>query len=95
VQTGQHPRKTTEDNIANMRRQLRRIGPGPRRPRRASTTDPDYYRWTQWIFSQIFNAWYDADADGGRKPARPIASWSQEFAAGTAPRARRCAPGPS
>ena len=60
VQTGQHPRVTTEDNIANMRRQLRRAGPRPRPPpQRVATTDVAYYRWTQWIFLQIFGAWYD------------------------------------
>jgi leucyl-tRNA synthetase len=76
VQTGQHPRKTTEDNIAIMKRQLRRLGLGHDDRRAIETIDPDYYRWTQWIFLQIFNAWYDPDAvrpDGGRGRARPIA----------------------
>jgi leucyl-tRNA synthetase len=69
VETGQHPRVTTEANIANMRRQLRAMGLGHDDRRSVATTDVAYYRWTQWIFLQIFNAWYDADA--GR--ARPIA----------------------
>ena len=71
VQTGQHPAITTDENIANMRRQLRRIGLSHDTRRSISTTDPGYYRWTQWIFSQIFNAWYDVgDADGpGRSPS--------------------------
>ncbi len=63
VQTGQHPRVTTEANIATMRRQLRRLGLGHDERRSVATTDVDYYRWTQWIFLRIFNSWYDAAAD--------------------------------
>ncbi|MGH3545558.1 MAG: class I tRNA ligase family protein, partial [Mycobacteriales bacterium] len=69
VQTGQHPRATTEANVATMRSQLYRLGLGHDPRRSIATTDTDYYRWTQWIFLTIFNSWYDADA--GR--ARPIA----------------------
>src|SRR6478672_11640691 len=69
VQTGQHPRVTTEANIATMRRQLRALGLGHDARRGVATTDPGYYRWTQWIFLQIFDSWYDEDADR----ARPIA----------------------
>ena len=69
VQQGQHPRTTTEANITNYRRQLRRLGLAHDPRRSVATTDPAYYRWTQWIFAQIFEAWYDTDA--GR--ARPIA----------------------
>ena len=75
VQTGQHPRKTTEDNIVIMARQLRRLGLGHDDRRAIQTIDPEYYRWTQWIFLQIYNSWYDADAvrpDGGLGRARPI-----------------------
>jgi leucyl-tRNA synthetase len=78
VQTGQHPAITTDGNIANMRRQLRRLGLSHDTRRSISTTDPDYYRWTQWIFSQIFNAWYD-DRIG---KARPIDELVAEFASG-------------
>jgi leucyl-tRNA synthetase len=88
VQTGQHPRKTTEDNIVIMARQLRRLGLGHDDRRAIQTIDPDYYRWTQWIFTQIYNAWYDADAvrpDGGTGRARPIAELEQEFRDGTRP----------
>ena len=67
VQTGTHPAITTDANIANMRRQLRRLGLSHDTRRSISTTDPHYYRWTQWIFSQVFNAWYDDDAE---RPAR-------------------------
>ena len=69
VQTGTHPRSTTEANIANMRRQLRRLGLGHDRRRSLATTDVDFYHWTQWIFLQIFNSWYDVD----QAKARPIA----------------------
>ena len=72
VQTGQHPRKTTEENMANMRRQLRRLGLGHDDRRAIATMDPEFYRWTQWIFVQIFNSWYDGAAEGGRGKARPI-----------------------
>ncbi|PID96067.1 MAG: leucine--tRNA ligase [Actinomycetales bacterium] len=75
VQTGQHPRKTTEDNIVIMRRQLRRLGLGFDDRREFATIDEDYYRWTQWIFTRIRESWYDPDAeraDGGRGAARPI-----------------------
>ncbi len=72
VQTGQHPRATTEANIANMRRQLRRLGLGHDARRSIATTDVSFYRWTQWIFLQLFNSWFDESADGGRGRARPI-----------------------
>jgi len=72
VQTGQHPRKTTEENMVNMRRQLRRLGLGHDDRRAIATMDPEFYRWTQWIFVQIFNSWYDESAQGGRGKARPI-----------------------
>jgi leucyl-tRNA synthetase len=79
VQTGQHPRVTTEANIANMRRQLRALGLGHDPRRGVATTDVDYYRWTQWIFLQIFESWYDEAA----AKARPIAELVAEFEAGT------------
>ena len=79
IATGIHPRVNTEQNVANMRRQLRRLGLGHDQRRSVSTTDEEYYRWTQWIFLQIHGAWYDTTA--GR--ARPIAELEKEFAAGT------------
>jgi leucyl-tRNA synthetase len=72
VQTGQHPRKTTEENMVTMRRQLRRLGLGHDDRRAIATMDPEFYRWTQWIFVQIYNSWYDDSAAGGRGKARPI-----------------------
>ena len=78
VQTGTHPRTTTEANIANMRRQLGRLGLGHDMRRSVATTDVDFYHWTQWIFLQIHGAWYDAEA--GR--ARPVAELAAEFESG-------------
>lgn len=88
VQTGQHPRKTTEENMITMKRQLRRLGLGHDDRRTIATIDPEYYRWTQWIFLQIHNSWYDADAvreDGGRGRARPIAELVAQFESGERP----------
>ncbi len=77
-QTGQHPRTNTEANIDNMRRQLDRLGLGHDKRRGVATTDVDYYRWTQWIFLQIFNSWFDPEA--GR--ARPISELVDQFSSG-------------
>ena len=88
VQTGQHPRKTTEDNIVIMARQLRRLGLGHDDRRAIETIDPEYYRWTQWIFLQIYDSWYDAEAvrpDGGLGRARPIAELVEEYRSGARP----------
>ncbi len=76
--TGTHPRATTEANIANYRRQLTRLGLGHDDRRSVATTDVDFYRWTQWIFLQIFGAWYDDEA--GR--ARPVADLVEQFQTG-------------
>jgi leucyl-tRNA synthetase len=79
INTGQHPRVTTDANIENMRRQLVRLGLGHDTHREIATTDVEYYRWTQWIFLKIFNSWYDDEA--GR--ARPIEELLAEFESGT------------
>ncbi|MEY2753821.1 MAG: leucyl-tRNA synthetase, partial [Actinomycetota bacterium] len=78
VQTGQHPAITTDQNIANIRAQLRRLGLSHDPRRSISTTDPEYYRWTQWIFLQVFNSWCDPDT----KKARPIDELVAEFDSG-------------
>ncbi|MEC4014814.1 leucine--tRNA ligase [Streptomyces sp. H27-D2] len=78
VQTGTHPRVSTEANIVNMRRQLRRLGLGHDQRRSVETIDPGYYKWTQWIFLQIFNSWYDPEADR----ARPIGTLVEQFVSG-------------
>jgi len=63
IQTGQHPAVTTEANIATYRRQLDQIGFSYDWSREVRTSSPDYYKWTQWIFMQLFNSWYNKDAD--------------------------------
>jgi leucyl-tRNA synthetase len=79
VKTGTHPRITTEKNISTFRRQLKSLGFSYDWSRELATTDPDYYRWTQWIFLQLFDSWYDAECewtgpDGKKRRgrARPI-----------------------
>jgi leucyl-tRNA synthetase len=79
IETGVHPAITTQKNIETYRRQLKQIGLSYDWSREIATCTPDYYHWTQWIFQQIFDAWYDPDyewVDGaGRKirgRARPI-----------------------
>ncbi len=78
VQTGTHPRTRTEANIVNFRRQLGRLGLGHDSRRSFSTTDVDFYKWTQWIFLQIYNAWFDTAAN----KARPISELISEFDSG-------------
>ncbi len=63
IQTGQHPAKTTEENIKTYRRQLDRIGFSFDWSREVRTSNPEYYKWTQWIFIQLFNSWYNKDSD--------------------------------
>ena len=69
VETGVHPRITTERNVNNMRRQLRAFGLSYDWTREIATIQPSYYRWTQWIFLQLYESWFDPQAGG----ARPIA----------------------
>ena len=63
IQTGQHPAVTTEVNIERYREQLNRLGLGFDWSREVQTCDPDYYRWTQWIFIQLFGAWYNKQSE--------------------------------
>ncbi len=63
IQTGQHPAKTTEENIKTYRRQLDQIGFSFDWSREVRTSNPRYYKWTQWIFIQLFNSWYNKDTD--------------------------------
>jgi leucyl-tRNA synthetase len=79
ISTGQHPKISTRNNIDNMRRQLLRLGLGYDTRREFATTDPRFYRWTQWIFLQIYGSWFDED----RQRARPISELVAEFEAGT------------
>ena len=79
VQTGTHPRKTTEENVQRYRAQLRQLGLAHDPRRSVATTDVEFYRWTQWIFLQIFNSWYDGER------ARPVAELEAAFADGSRP----------
>jgi leucyl-tRNA synthetase len=79
VQTGQHPRITTEANIAAIKAQLRRLGVDHDERRSFATIDPGYYRWTQWIFLQLFGSWFDERAGKARRIEELVA----ELDAGT------------
>jgi leucyl-tRNA synthetase len=68
VKTGQHPRVTTEANIANFTRQIKSLGFSYDWSRELATTDPDYFQWTQWIFLKLYNSYFDQDL----KKAMPI-----------------------
>ena len=63
IQTGQHPRITTEENIKTYRRQLDQIGFSFDWSRELRTSEPEFYKWTQWIFTELFNHYYDNDSD--------------------------------
>ena len=78
IQTGTHPRVTTEANISNMRRQLAMLGLGHDPRRSVATTDPEFYKWTQWIFLQIYNAWFDEEL----QKARPIEDLVKDLMSG-------------
>ena len=78
IQTGQHPAKTTSENIARYRSQLDRIGFSYDWSREIRTCDPEYYKWTQWAFLKMFDSWYDNNI----AKARPIADLEVAFAQG-------------
>lgn len=77
IQTGTHPRTTTMANIDNMRRQLGMLGLGHDPRRSVESTDPEFFKWTQWIFLQIYNSWFDEE----QQKARPIAELIKELEA--------------
>ncbi len=78
IQTGQHPAITTEENIKTYRRQLDQIGFSFDWSREVRTSDPSYYKWTQWIFIQLFNSWYNKDADKAEDITELIKRFSSE-----------------
>ena len=78
IQTGQHPAVTTEKNIARYREQMDRIGFSYDWSREVRTCDPEYYKWTQWAFLQMFASWYD----NVQQKARPIEELEAAFAQG-------------
>jgi leucyl-tRNA synthetase len=63
VKTGQHPRVTTEANIANFTRQIKSLGFSYDWSRELATTDPDYFKWTQWIFLKLYNSWFNPETN--------------------------------
>ena len=75
IQTGQHPAITTARNIETYKRQLKQIGFSYDWDREVQTCDPSYYKWTQWIFMQLFNSWYNRNSD----KAEPISALTQAF----------------
>jgi leucyl-tRNA synthetase len=66
IETGTHPRTTTQRNIDTFRRQIKMLGFSYDWDREVDTTDPSYFKWTQWIFLQLFDTWYDAEQQKGR-----------------------------
>jgi len=82
IQTGQHPAITTETNIATYRRQLDQIGFSFDWSREVRTSSPDYYKWTQWIFMQLFNSWYNKNADKAEAIDKLVAHFEQNGSAG-------------
>ncbi|HDZ20760.1 hypothetical protein LCGC14_0525220 [marine sediment metagenome] len=78
VEHGVHPRETTAGNIANIERQIKMFGFSYDWSRRIATTDVDYYRWTQWIFLQLFDSWFDPQV----RAARPIEELIHDLEAG-------------
>jgi leucyl-tRNA synthetase len=78
IQTGVHPAVTTKGAIENFRRQLQRFGFCYDWSREVGTIDPGYYKWTQWVFIQLYEAWFDHE----QQRARPIAELVEEFASG-------------
>ena len=92
IQTGQHPEKTTHDNVARYRQQLDRIGFSFDWDREFRTCDPEYYKWTQWAFLKMFGSWYDKDAE----KARPIEELAAAFEQGGSAAANAaCSEGPA
>jgi leucyl-tRNA synthetase len=71
IKTGQHPAITTRDNIIKFKSQLKRIGFSYDWEREVNTTDPGYYKWTQWIFLKIYNSWFNPET----RRAEPISSY--------------------
>ncbi len=78
IQTGQHPAKTTEENVATYRRQLDTIGFSFDWTREVRTSNPSYYKWTQFIFIQLFNSWYNKDSDKAEDISTLISIFKKE-----------------
>ncbi len=78
IQTGQHPDKTTKENIARYREQLDKIGFSFDWSREVRTSSPEYYKWTQWIFIQLFNSWYNKVSDKAESICTLIAQFEAQ-----------------
>ena len=78
IQTGQHPEKTTKENIARYRGQMDKIGFSFDWDREVRTSSPEYYKWTQWIFKQLFDCWYDNDAQKAVRISELVARFEAE-----------------
>ena len=78
IQTGQHPAITTEENIKTYRRQLDQIGFSFDWSREVRTSNPKYYKWTQWVFIQLFNSWYNKDSDKAEDIETLISKFSSD-----------------
>ena len=78
IQTGQHPSITTETNIARYREQLDKLGFSFDWSREVRTSDPKYYKWTQWIFIQLFNSWYNKSKDKAEEIEQLIEIFKKE-----------------
>lgn len=85
IQTGQHPEKTTTDNIARYRGQLDKIGLSYDWDREIRTCSPDYYKWTQWAFKRMFDSWYDRDMQKARPIGELMAHFSENGSKGINP----------
>jgi leucyl-tRNA synthetase len=81
IQTGQHPAITIETNINTYRRQLDQIGFSFDWSREVRTSSPDFYKWTQWIFMQLFNSWYNNAADKAESIDKLVAHFEQHGSA--------------
>ena len=92
IQTGQHPEKTTHDNVARYRSQLDRIGFSFDWDREFRTCDPDYYHWTQWAFLKMFGSWYNKDLEKARPIEELIAAFEK---GGSAAVNAACSDGPA
>ena len=78
IQTGQHPEITTEENIRRYREQLERIGFSFDWSRELRTSDPEYYKWTQWVFIRLFHSYYN-NVDGKAKPIAELVAYFEEY----------------
>ncbi|RZK16095.1 MAG: leucine--tRNA ligase, partial [Hymenobacter sp.] len=82
IQTGQHPAVTTEKNIETYIRQLQQLGFSYDWEREVRTSDPSYYKWTQWIFLKLFNSWYNLDTDRAEPVSALIARFAESGSTG-------------